>query len=745
MAIQAQMMESKGFLDTLSGYIPSIQDVKDGATGLSNWWDNTSALSMEIDPKTGLKLSSPMMEDVGVLMRGVGDALAEPYADPRGYAEREIADRSREGNRDFSMVGPGLQEALIAKLRGEDAGPAMQQVYEGGLEGIGNYAMSGLSAAEYLPFIGAGLGTIRKGVNVAGDMARAANKGDELVDAIAKSKMGHNGGPPLMANKGSPFNIKTAKDEAKAVDDYLALAEDGADFRNWYDESGSSNMFHMGDNPIQAARFTGAQARTSASTAVDANLGHAIKGHNQKMAGQQAKTGQYPTAMGASIDNYYAAPDASKVFDEIGLKIGPYAENIAKGGGYAGTNMNRSVHDIWDGRNWGYQNLDGSAWDEGFSPTQHRWMDNQMDIAVEKANRIKLGGFDNWDERSLQAATWISGKAKHEGTSIAQAGRNYSDLMNKYYGQGSYESVAGKTTDHLQGMLSQPLDVRQEYMDDIASLLTDAKGRDELSLAFGLPTGKSFSAAGVFEGGVNPSVQTQVALGRATGGKSIDPASAAIMDAVESTRGLLLGQDAAAFHLGGNAGEALKRTGVLEYNLGRTVTDDEMIDIIGKIKSQYGEDALKYISPIGSPNGFKLLHFGGNGTVFAKGGRNISKSLGIGEPIRKPLIGGNLIENNWKQNPLGQKYIEHINSPQFEAAFDISAPKIAQKLIKIDSNIKGLGAVEKTEVTKVRNIVANEGIQGLKRAIAKNAVSVGAVGLVIGLMYQGQDFQQQEY
>lgn len=407
---------------------------------------------------------------------------------------------------------------------------------------------------------------------------------------------------------GAPNTVNNLIDEDAAIDKYLSNASESVEFSDWYDESGLANMFHMGDDPTKASQFTGALARTSASTPVDQNLGYAIRGNNQIMAGNSASTGRFPVEMGKSIDSYYAADNPASVFDAIGPKIGPFAESIAKGGEFELTSMNRAVHDIWDGRAWGYQNADGSAWDQGFSAEQHAWMDKAMTKAVNKANTQKLSGKNNWDERSLQAAVWITAKAKKENIPIAEAGKNYKDLMAKYYGQGSYESVPGKTTTHMAELKDAPLQVRQDHLNETFNIMNDEKGRDRLSLAFGLPTGQTIKGPGVFEGEINPGAQTQVALGRATGGKNIDQSSADLINAVEASRGLALGQDAAVSHLAGNPKQSLKSSNAFDFDVDG-YSNDMAMHVTNEITKKFGPDALNDLNPIATNDGFRILSF----------------------------------------------------------------------------------------------------------------------------------------
>lgn len=47
-----------------------------------------------------------------------------------------------------------------------------------------------------------------------------------------------------------------------------------------------------------------------------------------------------------------------------------------------------------------------------FSTQEHRFLDHETVLAVDRANQKKLGGRSDWTAPELQAAAWIAAKGK---------------------------------------------------------------------------------------------------------------------------------------------------------------------------------------------------------------------------------------------------------------------------------------------------------------------------------------------
>lgn len=353
---------------------------------------------------------------------------------------------------------------------------------------------------------------------------------------------------------GAPRWVTGPEQEAESLNGYLDLVFDGMAGREFYNESGEAFLRHAGDSPDRAYRVSRATSITSPSTDVAGNTGHAVKGHNQAVAGMPIKTGMFPTAMSKTIKKVY-----DRTVGNLGPKREPFVRQIAMGGKYADASQmtDRAVHDFWEGEAFRYVNPDGTPQRKGFSTVEHAWMDKMTDAAIARANETKMGGFDNWDAGSLQAAAWTGAKLRAGDIKPGQAARSFADYLKRYYMQTGREVIPGSTADHLVGLKDNP-EALDYYVTEMGKALYDAKGRDRIAMDSDMLAGGSFEGPGIFQGEITPGRQvnqmagivgknTDTSKGRAFEKvRRVDPASMALIKANEATYGMLTNQDAIA-------------------------------------------------------------------------------------------------------------------------------------------------------------------------------------------------------
>jgi len=183
---------------------------------------------------------------------------------------------------------------------------------------------------------------------------------------------------------GAPAGVRSPQALGKIRNDYESAVGLGAGGADWYHDS-SKFIESITNDTTKAQQMADTLAITSARTPVDANLGHTIKGINQKAAGYPTKTGGFPNVMEPVINEVLSGNKPA-----LGFKREPFAQNLSVE--WAPEKGVRPVHDIWDGRAWGYKDAKGKPWDAGFSETQHAWMDEQATLLDERMNANKTGG-----------------------------------------------------------------------------------------------------------------------------------------------------------------------------------------------------------------------------------------------------------------------------------------------------------------------------------------------------------------
>jgi hypothetical protein len=495
-----------------------------------------------------------------------------------------------------------------------------------------------------------GVGTIGNG----GGFKPFAGRGSTVLNTLRDEHVAQPDALPLIGSGDvtPPPGIRTSADHDALVQRYVDLAREGEDYRDWYQHSGSSIFSHTGEDPPAADAFSAGLARTSPSTNVSSNATFAIKSHNQAMVGDDIDTGKYPTAMSAAIAKHYYGGEPIS-----GEKIGPFM-----GAQVEAWNPNfkhQFVNDGWNMTALGYPaEKAGIMWEGKPSVGEH----NYARIVADKARaQLETETGMPWSPKQTQAASWTAIKARTQGIPLEEAGRDFSHGLADNYGQISYESAPGLTTNHLPEYHSAPWDQKVEFHNAINDALQDSQGRDIISRHLGLLTGKTVDGPGVFNGVVSPGSQAQVALGQKAGGAlmGVDDASRALIDTSSNIRAALLRQDAAAWHKTGYVKDMpLSKGNMIEANLGRPLTPDEALALSGHLETHSGSD---FFSPISTPNGFRILNIPDKSGVPNAGMHDIVDAALAHDNMpdaktRRVFADSNYTPHDWSIDPHGQSY-----------------------------------------------------------------------------------------
>ena len=318
----------------------------------------------------------------------------------------------------------------------------------------------------------------------------------------------------VKSRPGAPLGVTTARHERAARERYMQRMLEGVTGRNWYEDAGLAIREYANDDPARAMLVAEDVAITSPATTVSANTGFGVKAYNQATAGVPVEAGRFPTAMGKAVTEAHAVAEGEGA---TGLKRLPFSQNIARGGGFLGKDVPpRPVNDIWQGEAFGFVNPDGSPLRTGFTPAQHRWMDEQTRKIIKEANERGLGGHTDWTVERAQAAAWVAAKVRSGEVKLADAARSYKHYLGDLAAQGSREVTPGRTTGHLPELLAPGAGAERRLLSDLVtreSGIYDPLGRDQIAAGYGGLVGRSFEGPGVWEGQVTPGRQTQVLTG----------------------------------------------------------------------------------------------------------------------------------------------------------------------------------------------------------------------------------------
>jgi hypothetical protein len=326
------------------------------------------------------------------------------------------------------------------------------------------------------------------------------------------------------------------------------------------------------------------------------------------------------------------------------------------------------------------------------------------------------------DDQNKHAANWLGEAMKHTPTDADRtaAGFDYADAAQNNLAQVSWESIPSRTSGHMPEIFEATPEVVQDYHVQMSKAFLDDKGNDIIAQQLGILSPGDFEAPGYFELRTSPGTQTELALPRAYGvtrrtdeirkqakanarpeeaaalGPTVEATSTGLaepfvgpraaafekdvlaadlreatyvtetaareaMFAYAAVRGILLKQDGVGLHRPAfiNGLSRPKANGI-EVNIGRPLTADETSRVARAVAKEAGHTEY---NPIGSPNGFRLINFGGmSNTEFQKVVNNALEKVTFegGIPYNAKMFGADTgyLGNNWTENLNGEGYLD---------------------------------------------------------------------------------------
>jgi len=432
---------------------------------------------------------------------------------------------------------------------------------------------------------------------------------------------------------GAPRGVTSLEDLGVMRSNFDLDVAQGAEGADWYTRARASNVDLAGPDPERQRLLAQEQALWSAQANPDTNLNFAMQAHNAYEMGvplDKARTGQ-------QARTYREARDAG-VDIPLGKKTGIYGMHLDPTSPYATTGTN----DIWHARGFGYTNADGEQFSRALSDQEHRFLDYETMLAVDRANKARLAGRDDWVAHEIQAAPWVAGKGKALAQQIAgkgnvpteaqlaeglrRAGMTYPDYVPKYTANATYEIVPYSKSGHLEGIGAGDDAIRAEYSMQPGLSWTGNTDRDMIYDALGAYQSPTLDATGVYTppgGGleINKAFVAQPLVGLTEGG--VDPASRGMLDFGEMLRGYLGGQGASAWH------STLKNVpageqGSLFVPMEGPVEAERLVEL-GRMGSEYGLPDF-----VDTGRGVTLTNFYPGPPSGAVTGRNLKTGLGEG-------------------------------------------------------------------------------------------------------------------
>lgn len=557
-------------------------------------------------------------------------------------------------------------------------------------------------------------------------------------------------GAPAGTNSGSQLGARR-----RAFDELVEGGEKGLD---WYPRAREAVEEMAGPDPARQQMTARSLGNFSSQANPETNLGFHLQAHNAYEAGAPRKV----VRTGMQASKYNKARDEGKP-----IKLGPKQEPYVNKFDPTQDPNHIPTNDIWHGRSWGFKNPDGSPWSSGYSSSQHTWLDGETILAADRANRKKLLGREDWNASSVQAAPWVylKGIDLHRKNpkkfptlqdGVNEAAKSYGDALPKHTAFGTHEQIPGAGTGHLGGLLDEPLDERAAFSNDPRSMWSDESGRDVLYDAAGLHQRTMNDATGYFQpaGGaveINPAQASRplVALSKDAGGATVDPIDQSMLNKVEGLRAYIDAQNMGAWHknIFGDKTKASAATSV-RVHLDRALSEPEM-KRLAVVAEKHGFG----VSDTGE--GVTLMNFGGG----PADGTAVNKALRgeLGKELNEMFPGARVERARTISDAVDfQDAMQAANAGQGKATRqlmglldDPTSPATAGKIgndprvrakaaanAERDAATAGRYGPVRDDIQNARRIFSQEGIEGLRRALAEGMslpvaiLAMGAGGLL---------------
>ena len=387
--------------------------------------------------------------------------------------------------------------------------------------------------------------TLRKAIN-------QARKEKHLIRDLSKGQDGQ--------FVGAPRGIKSKRQINKMRDEFDAQVAGGVLGADWYNRVRDFTGKVGGGSRHSENRLAEALALFSAQANPDVNMNWAIQALNQYRAGLRGSN--FPRVKTGKQTETFLKGMASDDQIKLGKKTQVYHDSLNRNIQTPITGTN----DIWHGRAFGYKNNDGKPFSRGFTPQEHVFLDNETVLAVDRANKAKLGGRSNWTAAEIQAAAWVFAKGQSEfakrpqkfdgnfDNAIEWARKTYPEYLQKYSAYGTREDIPGALTGHLSAVTEADSATKAQFSRDVpgnlgteTDVITEAVGAYSPGMRDATGVYKS-GASGEFEFNLAQANQVLVDLVNDDYGKTISPVSQSILNAIEGVHGYINMQNGSAWH-----------------------------------------------------------------------------------------------------------------------------------------------------------------------------------------------------
>lgn len=505
---------------------------------------------------------------------------------------------------------------------------------------------------------------------------------------------------------GAPPGVRDARGLRTLKGNLTQLAREGEAFKDWYTEGAQPMMRGVGNDPKRFEQLMANIAATSPQNSVYPNFGMAVRGMAQQESGGRritigkgemmkqrlAQIGRGETWPGVKTNQFYR--DHMAVFDKrLQDDMGSTMDmHMARALGYPTDSFTPKqsqwgqgiMREITQELGWGKpKETQAAIWSAIKARFENVWpkiyaeakANGDIVTRVTKSGTEKVAFKDpatelKYRNRALREAMKI------EPPDLSGAAFNFGDALKRDLGTVSYKTRPSSDIQArnpwMQKMSSSDWD---EYHKQQAAILMDPDGTNKLAKLTNLISigdHQGYSAWGTER---NLSQQITAVMPKASGivleraGEKwkVDPTVEKQVKDFAAATGLLYRQDGVGWHRPYfDAGATQKEANGVRINMGRDLSKEEthaVVSNLEKILPSYEEGGKKgwFIAP--EENGLRIVSWGHeDGKKVYDAVRKVvnDPSTKLGESTRSDLerfvSHGNLIENNWKEQPNGEIY-----------------------------------------------------------------------------------------
>jgi hypothetical protein len=294
----------------------------------------------------------------------------------------------------------------------------------------------------------------------------------------------------------------------------------------------------------------------------------------------------------------------------LGKKTGIYGQHLDPTVAPATTGTN----DIWHARGFGYTNQDGTLFSRALTSQEHRFLDYETMLAVDRANAANLAGRSDWTGAEIQAAPWVAGKGRalaQRGNKpleqgIAEAAQTYPDVAPKYTYSTPIEQIPGANTGLLPNLINADDATKAAFT--ARADWKDPKGRDALWNELGMPTRYTNDTLGAYRNSIGNVEYNPLEIGRPmsgfgsneAGNPVANPRMAAGLSMGQAARGLLDFQEGTPWNKFITHGAGPDKTSI-HVGIGRNPTRQEL-DALMELGQKHGLDLTNTEGGVGFIN-----------------------------------------------------------------------------------------------------------------------------------------------